>query len=69
MVFVIFFVGAIVAGGALILEVAVHPPYWVHAVIWLPAILILSLAFLRPFKAALLVLQYRHKAEEGRRAD
>jgi uncharacterized protein (DUF983 family) len=69
MVFVIFVVSAIVAGGALILEVTVKPPYWVHAVIWGPAILILSLGLLRPFKAALLVLQYRHKAAEGRRLD
>jgi uncharacterized protein (DUF983 family) len=67
MVFVILVVGAIVAGGALILEVAVRPPYWVHAVIWIPAILILSLGLLRPFKSALLVLQYKHKAQEGRR--
>jgi uncharacterized protein (DUF983 family) len=69
MVFVILIVGAIVTGGALILEVTVQPPYWVHAVIWLPALLILSLGLLRPFKAALLVLQYKHKAQEGRRID
>jgi len=67
-VFVILIVGAIVAGGALITEVAFQPPYWVHALIWGPALVILSLAFLRPLKAALIVLQYKHKAEEGRRA-
>ena len=65
-VFVILIVGAIVAGGALITEVAFQPPYWVHALIWGPALVILSLAFLRPLKAALIVLQYKHKAEEGR---
>jgi uncharacterized protein (DUF983 family) len=65
-VFVILIVGAIVAGGALILEVSAQPPYWVHAVIWGPALLILSLGLLRPLKAALIVLQYKHKAEEGR---
>jgi uncharacterized protein (DUF983 family) len=42
------------------------PPYWVHAVIWGPAIVILSLGFLRPLKAGLVVLQYKHRAEEGR---
>ena len=68
-VFVILIVGAIVAGGALITEVAFHPPYWVHAAIWGPAILILSLGFLRPLKAALIVQQYRHRAEEARRAE
>ena len=66
-VFVILIVGAIVAGGALILEVSVQPPYWVHALIWGPALVILSLAFLRPLKAALIVLQYKHRAEEGRK--
>ena len=67
-IFVILIVGAIVAGGALIMEVAFQPPYWVHAVVWGPALVILSLAFLRPLKAALIVLQYKHKAEEGRKA-
>lgn len=66
-VFVILIVGAIVAGGALITEVAFQPPYWVHALIWGPALVILSLGLLRPLKAALIVLQYKHKAEEGRR--
>lgn len=65
-VFVILIVGAIVAGGALILEVSAQPPYWVHALIWGPALVILSLGLLRPLKAALIVLQYKHKAEEGR---
>ena len=67
-IFVILIVGAIVAGGALIMEVTFQPPYWVHAVVWGPALVILSLAFLRPLKAALIVLQYKHKAEEGRKA-
>jgi uncharacterized protein (DUF983 family) len=66
-VFVILIVGALVAGGALVTEVTFHPPYWVHAIIWGPAILILSLGLLRPFKAALIVLQHKHRAEEARR--
>lgn len=62
-VFVILIVGAIVAGGALIAEVWFQPPYWVHALIWGPALVILSLALLRPLKAALIVLQYKHRAD------
>ena len=65
-VFVILIVGAIVAGGALILEASVQPPYWVHLVIWLPLTAILSVAFLRLAKSLLLVLQYKHQAREGR---
>jgi len=66
-VFGILIVGAIVAGLALYVEFTFSPPYWVHAVLWIPLIVILSLAFLRLSKSTLLVLQYKHKAGEGRR--
>lgn len=65
-VFVILIVGFLVAGSALIVEVMFQPPYWLHAAIWLPTILLLSLGFLRLVKSALLVLQYRHRAGEAR---
>lgn len=65
-VFAILIVGAIVAGGALLTEVWFQPPYWVQGVIWGPAVVILSLGFLRPLKAGLIALQYKHRAEEGR---
>lgn len=65
-VFVILIVGAITAGGALFTEVWFQPPYWLHALIWGPAVIILSLGLLRPLKAGLIVLQYKHRAEEGR---
>jgi len=65
-VFVILIVGFLVAGGALVVEATFQPPYWVHATIWLPAILILAFAFLRLVKATLLVLQYKHCAGEVR---
>jgi len=64
-VFVILIVGFLVAGGALIVEVAFQPPYWVHATIWLPIILILAFGFLRLVKSTLLVLQYKHRAGEA----
>jgi uncharacterized protein (DUF983 family) len=53
----------------LILEAALSPPYWVQAVIWLPAVIVLSLVFLRLAKSTLLTLQYKHQAREGRLAD
>ena len=68
-VFVILIVGALVAGGALFVEFSFHPPYWVHAVIWPPLVLVLSLSLLRVIKSLLLVLQYRHQAREGRLAE
>ena len=48
------------------MEFTFSPPYWVHAVLWMPLIVILSLVFLRLSKSTLLVLQYKHKAGEGR---
>ncbi|MAZ02960.1 MAG: hypothetical protein CMN56_07465 [Sneathiella sp.] len=61
-VFIIFIVGFIVAGLAVATELIYHPPYWVQLTIWLPMILILSLGLLRPFKAYLIALQFKHKA-------
>jgi uncharacterized protein (DUF983 family) len=65
-VFVILIVGFLVAGGALIVEVKFQPPYWVHAIIWLPTIFVLTFGFLRLVKSTLLVLQYKHRAGEAR---
>jgi uncharacterized protein (DUF983 family) len=66
MVFGILIVGAIVCGLALWVEFTWSPPLWVHALLWLPLICLLTGAFLRLSKSALLVLQYKHKAGEGR---
>jgi len=65
-VFIILFVGFIVMGSALVVDVAYSPPYWVHAVIWLPLILILSLGTLRPLKGVFLASQFCTNAREGR---
>ena len=64
--FVMFISGFIVAGSALAVEVLYAPPYWVHALLWGPLILITTLLPLRPMKGLLIALQYYHKAEEGR---
>jgi uncharacterized protein (DUF983 family) len=65
-VFVILIGGFIVVFAALITEVAYQPPYWVHAALWLPLILIVTLAPLRLIKGLLIALQYHHRAAEGR---
>ncbi len=65
-VFIMLIVGFIVTGGALIVEVLYEPPYWVHALIWLPLAIGLPLLILRPLKGILIALQYQHKAAEGR---
>jgi uncharacterized protein (DUF983 family) len=65
-VFVILIGGALVVFAALLTEVVYQPPYWVHAALWLPLILIVTLGPLRPLKGLLIALQYHHKAAEGR---
>ncbi len=65
-VFVILIAGFLICGAALFVEVRYSPPYWVHAIIWLPLILIVVLGGLRLVKAALMVLQYKNRAGEGR---
>ena len=54
------------SAAALIVEALYHPPYWVHAVLWLPLIVIVTIGPLRPMKGLMIALQYHHKAEEGR---
>jgi uncharacterized protein (DUF983 family) len=65
-VFVIFFAGLIVVFAALLTEMLVHPPIWIHALLWGPLILILVLLPLRPMKGLMIALQYRYQAAEGR---
>jgi len=66
---VILIAGFLVVGAALIVEATWAPPYWVHAVLWLPAIAILTIGGLRIVKSALMVVQYKHQAREGRLAE
>ena len=65
-VFIILLAGIIVVGAALVTEVLYHPPYWVHAALWLPLILIVTLGPLRPMKGLMVALQYYHRAGERR---
>ena len=65
-VFVILFAGFVVVGAALVVETLYAPPLWVHAVLWLPLILLTTLVPLRSIKGVLIALQYHHKAAEGR---
>jgi len=68
-VFIIMLAGAIVVACALIVEVKYQPPFWVHAALWLPLILITTILPLRSMKSLLIALQYHHKAAEGRLID
>jgi len=65
-VFIILIAGFIVVFAALVTEVVYQPPFWVHAALWLPLILVVTLLPLRPMKSLVVALQYHHKASEGR---
>jgi uncharacterized protein (DUF983 family) len=60
-VFVVLILGAIVVGLALLVEILFAPPLWVHIVLWTPVILGGAILMLRPLKAGLIALQYRHR--------
>ncbi|MCL2430666.1 MAG: DUF983 domain-containing protein [Alphaproteobacteria bacterium] len=65
-VFVILFAGLVVVACALLVEVAYQPPFWVHAMLWVPLVLLTTLGPLRLVKSVLIALQYHHRAAEGR---
>ncbi|MGE0061044.1 MAG: DUF983 domain-containing protein [Xanthobacteraceae bacterium] len=65
-VFVIMIGGAVVVFVALLTEVVFQPPFWLHAALWLPLILTVTLLPLRMVKGLLIALQYHHRAAEGR---
>ena len=65
-VFVILLAGFIVVGAALVVEFKYAPPFWLHAILWGPLILVTTLLPLRLMKGLMIALQYHHKAAEGR---
>ena len=65
-VFVILIAGFIVAFAALFTEFSFRPPIWLHLLIWLPLALVVCLGLMRPFKGAMLAMQFHHRASEHR---
>jgi uncharacterized protein (DUF983 family) len=65
-VFVILLAGFVVVGAALVVEFKYAPPFWLHALLWGPLILLTTLLPLRLMKGLMIALQYHHKAAEGR---
>jgi uncharacterized protein (DUF983 family) len=63
-VFIILVLGFVVVFLALWVELRFEPPIWVHLLLWAPLTVGGSLGMLRPFKATLIALQFRHKASQ-----
>jgi uncharacterized protein (DUF983 family) len=56
--FVILIVGHLVVPLALVVEVAYSPPYWLHAMLWLPLTVGLAVGLLQPIKGAIVGWQW-----------
>jgi uncharacterized protein (DUF983 family) len=61
-VFVILIAGSLVVAAALIVEVLYQPPFWLHALLWGPLILVTTLAPLRLIKGVLIAAASRRRA-------
>ncbi|MEN9855953.1 MAG: hypothetical protein RL186_1329 [Pseudomonadota bacterium] len=64
-VFVILVAGALCVPMILVAQLAFHPPIWLLALVGLPLTGAVCIALLRPFKAMLFAMHFRHKAGEG----
>jgi len=59
-------VGAIIITLAILLDIAARPPFWLHALIWIPVTAALTVLSLRMAKGMLLITEHRRDAHEAR---
>lgn len=64
--FLTLIVGTIIVVLSIALELAASPPVWLHLLLWIPLTVVLVVFSLRWAKGALLALEYRNAAREGR---
>ena len=62
--FIMQIAGFLVAFSALWVEIRYHPPMWLHLIVWVPMVAILSLGLMRPGKGLMTALQYRNSREQ-----
>ena len=55
--FIMQIAGFLVGFSALAVEIAWHPPIWLHLIIWLPLVAALALGLMRPGKGLMTALQ------------
>ena len=63
--FLTLIIGALITGLALWLELAAHPPFWVHVVLWVPLTAAAVVWGLRAGKSALLAAEFQRGAYEA----
>ncbi|MCC8428883.1 DUF983 domain-containing protein [Reyranella aquatilis] len=54
----IFLVGHLVVPIAMYVEIAYQPSYWLHAALWAPMVIALSVGLLQPIKGTIVALQW-----------
>jgi uncharacterized protein (DUF983 family) len=64
--FLTLIIGTLVCAGAIVLELAAHPPVWLHVLLWPPITVALVIGSLRVAKGMLIASEYRNRAREGR---
>jgi len=62
-VFLIFVLGFLLVPAAVVLDMLVSPPLWVHVVLWGVLALVLTVLCLKPLKALVLLIQYQTRPE------
>jgi uncharacterized protein (DUF983 family) len=67
--FLTLIIGALVVVLALTVELKWHPPFWVHALLWVPLTIGAVIWGLRAGKAALLAAEFRRKAGAAESGD
>ncbi len=67
--FLTMIIGAVVAALAIWLQLAAEPPWWVHALLWVPLIIGAVIYGLRLTKGWLLASEYARDAREAGRDD
>ncbi len=65
-VFVIFIASLIVVPMALVFQMVLGPPVWLTLLIWVPVIVLVCLALLRPFRGVMFAAQVMNKAEQSK---
>ena len=64
--FLTLVLGALVVVAAITAELTLHPPLWLHMLVWTPVTAVGVVWSLRVAKAALLAAEYRNDAREHR---
>jgi uncharacterized protein (DUF983 family) len=64
--FLTLIIGTLICIAAITFELTVHPPIWLHILLWPPITIALVIGSLRVAKGMLLASEYRNHAREGR---